>query len=291
MNKPVIIWSEGSRLAADLFLPDEPHGRRLPAILLCHGWGGLKSHLAVYARRFARHGFACLVFDYRGWGESDGRIVAPATGPMLTTAGTHTLDVRVVREIVDPIDQLLDIRNAFEFLAGEDVVDTARMAIWGTSYGGGHAVHFTSIEDRVRCVVAQIGGYDHPQGDDFKQLARSRAQKKARGEFDPALPQGVDTVPGLKGTPDVAKMLGHRAVRAAANVRVPSLIIDAEHEELVDRSQHGRLVYETIRQNAPADYITYPCTHYGVYDAYYEPSSQAAVAWFHKHLVADGRQS
>jgi len=82
------VWSEGSRLAAELFKPqgEGPH----PAILLCHGWGGLKSHLAVYARIFARHGYAALVFDYRGWGESDGKILPLDDTPMLTEAGEQT---------------------------------------------------------------------------------------------------------------------------------------------------------------------------------------------------------
>jgi uncharacterized protein len=58
-------------------------------------------------------------------------------------------------------------------------------------------------------------------------------------------------VPGLKGTPDIAKMLGHRAIKWAERVRVPMLVIDAEFEELVDRRLHGLAVYETIRKNAP----------------------------------------
>jgi len=55
MRKTVVIWSEGSRLAGDLLMPDSPvGGEKLPAILLCHGWGGLKEHLiATYAPWFS----------------------------------------------------------------------------------------------------------------------------------------------------------------------------------------------------------------------------------------------
>jgi pimeloyl-ACP methyl ester carboxylesterase len=209
------------------------------------GWG-----LARHALRFSEHGFVALVFDYRGWGESDGRIISSADVPMLKQAGPQTLEVRVVREIVDPIDQLLDVRNAFAFLLGEDCVDTTRVGIWGTSYGGGHAVSFASREDRVRAVVAQIGGYDHPQSSEFRERARSRLCDRARGTIDPPVPQGLDAAPILKGTPDIAKMLGHRPVDLAELVRVPSLIFDAEFEELVDRKQHGQEVFARISRNA-----------------------------------------
>jgi dienelactone hydrolase len=286
MQRAVTIWSEGSRLAADIFTPDVLRGdRQCPAILLCHGWGGLKSGLTRQALRFVEHGFAALVFDYRGWGESDGRIISSADGPMLTQAGPQTLEVRVVREIVDPVDQLLDVRNAFSFLLGEDCIDTTRVGIWGTSYGGGHAVSFASREERVRAVVAQIGGYDHPQSSEFRELARSRLRDRARGAIDPPVPQAIDVAPGLKGTPDVANMLGHRAVDLAEQVRVPTLILDAEFEELVDRKQHGLKVFERISRNAPSKYLTYPCKHYDVYSTYLEQACSAAVNFFKTHLA------
>lgn len=59
MKKEVIIWSEGTRMAADLFLPDDLRdGEKRPAILLCHGWAGPKSHLSsTYAPYFCKGGF------------------------------------------------------------------------------------------------------------------------------------------------------------------------------------------------------------------------------------------
>jgi hypothetical protein len=36
---PVTIFSEGTRLAADLIIPDDlPDGDSYPAVLRCHGW-------------------------------------------------------------------------------------------------------------------------------------------------------------------------------------------------------------------------------------------------------------
>src|SRR5688572_3717528 len=112
IHQPVTIWSEGGRLAADIYRPDDGDSNPKPAVLLCHGWGGLKSHLGTYGRWFARNGLTSLVFDYRGWGESDGRIISARDTPMLTQAGEQTLRVHVVREVQDPYHLQMDARNA-----------------------------------------------------------------------------------------------------------------------------------------------------------------------------------
>ena len=40
---------------------------------MAHGFAAMRAlRLAAYAERFAESGFAVLVFDYRGWGDSAG---------------------------------------------------------------------------------------------------------------------------------------------------------------------------------------------------------------------------
>ena len=283
--RPVELFSEGTRLAADLFSPlaaDVP-AAGWPAILLCHGWGGTKDHLARYAQKFAAAGYAALVFDYRGWGDSDGRIIPAANAPRLLKAGERTLAVRVLREIVDPIDQSTDVRNCLAWLASEPGIDPARIAIWGTSYGAGHAVFIAANDDRIKAAVAQIGGFGFPA--EYREAARARAATKVRGAIDPVVPQaGLDGVPGLKGTPDIGRMVEHSQLRAAAQVRVPTLVVDAEFEELNNRLEHGFAAHMMIRQNAPSEYHTFPGKHYTVYDEFFEPSTDLALGWFAKYL-------
>lgn len=282
-RRAVELFSEGTRLAAEIFMPETATAKDHPAILLCHGWGGLKDHLARYAEKFAEAGYAAMTFDYRGWGESDGRVIATRDAPPLLEAGEQTLTVRVLREIVDPVDQTTDIRNCLACLASEPGVDARRIGIWGTSYGGGHAVFTAGNDDRIKVAVAQIGGFGFPP--EHRDWARGRAADKARGLIDTIVPQnGVDGVEGLKGTPDVARMAEHSQLQAAARVKVPTLIIDAEFEELNNRLEHGFAAYMMIRQNAPAEYHTYPCKHYDVYDEYFESSTDLALGWFHKYL-------
>ena len=283
-RREVELWSEGTRLAAELFTPPgEAPEAGWPAILLCHGWGGLKSHLARYAEKFARAGYLCMTFDYRGWGESDGRIIAARDAPRLLEAETRELKVIVLRETVDPVDLTWDVRNCLAYLWSEPGVDQNRIGIWGTSYGGGHAVFVAGNDDRIKAVVAQIGGFGFPP--EYRDWAREQAAAKARGLIDPVVPQnGLNGVPGLKGTPDVGRQEQHSQLAAAARVHVPTLIIDAEFEELNNRLEHGWAAYMMIRQNAPAEYHTYPCKHYVVYDEYFEPSTDLALGWFGKHL-------
>src|SRR4030042_3516231 len=75
-SRPINIWSDGTRLSGDLFYPRGlKAGDKLPAIILCHGWGGLRSHLNKdYAPLFAKAGYVVLTFDYRGWGGRDRRL-------------------------------------------------------------------------------------------------------------------------------------------------------------------------------------------------------------------------
>ncbi|MGH7864028.1 MAG: alpha/beta hydrolase family protein, partial [Candidatus Binataceae bacterium] len=98
------------------------------------------------------------------------------------------------------------------------------------------------------------------------------------------VPPAEDAVPGLGGTPDLAKITRYCPLATANNIRVPTLVIDAEQEELFDRTQNGHALYEIVRKNAPARYVTFPCKHYAIYEEYYRDASNLARDWFIEHL-------
>ncbi|RYI99201.1 MAG: alpha/beta hydrolase, partial [Actinomycetales bacterium] len=64
--------SEGTRCAARVY---HPHGEPLqrPVVVMAHGFGSVRAlRLYAYAERFAAAGYVVLVFDYRGFGDSEG---------------------------------------------------------------------------------------------------------------------------------------------------------------------------------------------------------------------------
>ena len=283
-KRTLTLFSEGTRIAAEVFLPTStppPEGH--PAVLFCHGWGGLKHQLVPYAEAFTRAGIATMIFDYRGWGESDGRLIALRDAPPLLEAGERTLAVRVLREVIDPVDQTTDAINCLAVLAAEAGIDPSRIGVWGTSFGAGHAVFLAGNNPMVKAVVVQVGGFG--LAPEYRNHARTRALQKALGSMDPPVPQGgLDGIPGLAGTPDVARMLFHSPLAAAKNVRVPTLLIDVEEEELVNRLEHGHAVYEIVRQNAICEYRLLPGKHYDIYDRHLQQARNMALDWFKMYL-------
>jgi dienelactone hydrolase len=284
----VTIWSEGTRLAGEVFRPVDGKSPG-PAILFCHGWGGVKSHLIPrYAEAFARAGYICLFFDYRGWGESDGKLIAAADAPPLTEPEVRDLRVRVIRSVVDPLDEIADIRACLAWLLTEDGVDPDRVGLWGSSYGGGLTTYVTGTDPRVKALVAQIGSYGHSAKPEFRDWAYKQMSDKARRLIEPPIPQpsGSGSSGGLAGVGDMARQYGYSPAKVAEGIRVPTLFIDAEFEEYyADEPQlQGGSVYETVRRNAVAERITFPGTHYKLYDEFLEPARERAIAWFDKHL-------
>jgi dienelactone hydrolase len=292
-SRAVTIWSDGTRLAGDLFYPkDAEEGDKLPAIVLCHGWGGVKEHLnRTYAPRFAAGGFVVLAFDYRGWGESDSRLVVKGEMPKPDADGNVTVTAQAIRELVDPRDQLEDIHNALNFIEGEPLVDRSRIALWGTSFGGGLVLK-TAIDDpRVKCVVSQVGAMDardaaaQPYLDQGGLAGTHEMEiKRARGEVPP-VPQGENTFPNLRGTPHLERFAYYYPVEEAHKLKVPILFIDAENEELFDRMQHAGKAYAMVKDKVPAKYHVEPgIQHYGIYQARYIQGATLALDWFKEHL-------
>ena len=285
-RRAITIWSDGTRMAGDLWLPDGfGDGTDRPAIVLTHGWGGVRSHLNnTYAPKFAKAGFVVLTFDYRGWVDSDSRLVIIGDQPSPDENGEITVRARAIRQVVDPHDQVRDITSALDYLVGEPGVDVSRIGIWGTSYSGGHVIFVGARDKRVAAIVSQVGYQGVGWTPSRQQFANQRAIDKARGVIDP-IPQGIDVIPNLTGTPDLAKMSDYRPIDFAPDVSVPTMVIDVTGEELFDRTKNGRAVYEIIKENTDAVYETFPGKHYRIYDQHYLAASSLALDWFRRHLM------
>ena len=288
-RRAVDIWSEGIRLAGDLYAPrDLAADETRPTIVMSHGWGGTKALLANVASRLAAEGYLVLAFDYRGWGESDGKLVVQGDMPDRDADGIVTVRAREIRNVVDPIDQTVDIQRAFDFIEGEPNVDTTRLGYWGSSYSGAHAIWVAAHEPRAGCAVGQVAAADSRSlaavswaGQDIAEHARLQAIRRARGDIDP-LPQGTDKAPNLNGWAHLDKVLSYNPVDDAGRITIPLLVIDAGNEELFDRHIAGELAIQRAQANgAPAEYTVIPgITHYQVYGDHFEEATQMAVDWF-----------
>lgn len=131
MSRSVVSFQSGSNhCSAWFYAPSKPDS---PIVVLGIGLGSIKEMgLDGYARAFQDAGFAALAFDYRSFGESGG----------------------VPRNVIDVDAQLDDWRAAIGFARGCPGVDPDRVVVWGTSFGGGHALSLAA--DPPPGVVAAV---------------------------------------------------------------------------------------------------------------------------------------
>lgn len=101
-------------------------------IVMAHGLGGTKSmRLGAFAERFVCAGYACLVFDYRHFGDSEGH----------------------PRQLLDIDRQLADWKAAVAFARRLSEVD--RVILWGTSFSGGHVLAIAAGDPGIAAVISQ----------------------------------------------------------------------------------------------------------------------------------------
>ncbi len=286
MKEEVIIYSEGTRLAADLFIPDNlKEGEKKPTILLCHGWGGPKSHLSsTYAPHFCDAGFVACTFDYRGWFESDARLITMESQPEVDADGYMTVRAKPVRDVVDPIDQNRDINNVLDYLLERPEVDRSRLGLWGSSYGGGHVVYVAGHDRRIKVVVCQVAPMADivPIGEEPMEV-EALAAAMARGEID-LIPKPEGQPENLSGVGDSRTMRRFHPRQAAANIHVPILILDQEEEEYGGREAAGLAALNALPEKTIRKYHVFPGTHYDIYDKNYKESADMARDWFLEHL-------
>ena len=280
------IMSEGSRLAAELFSLKALEGRKLPTIIMSHGWGGTAVQLRADAVVFARAGYLVVTFDYRGWGASESRVILAHPAPTAIKGHRFTAEVIEVREVVDPLDQANDLQNVIHWVQGESQCDTDRIGLWGSSFSGGNVVYAAERDRRIKALVSQVPPQHQRWVVATPEAARQTYQEataRARAEIGYPAP-GVRVVGNLRGAPIREKMINFAPVddvdKAAG---CAMLFILAENEELFDNKEHGLASY--ARAKGPKKLVTIPkITHYGIYITARARAQKLAIEWFDTHL-------
>ncbi len=121
------------RCCADLYLPDGVS--HPPVLVMAHGFAGERTfRLPAFAEVFCRQGIAVFLFDYRTFGDSEG---SP-------------------RQQVNPGKQLADWRAAIAHVRALAYFRDSRLALWGTSFSGGHVVSIAAEDSSIDAIIAQV---------------------------------------------------------------------------------------------------------------------------------------
>jgi dipeptidyl aminopeptidase/acylaminoacyl peptidase len=80
-------------------------------------------------------------------------------------------------------------------------------------------------------------------------------------------------------------MMGNHPIDYANRLTIPVLTIDAENDELIKISEHGRSLYDTIKMKVPAKYVVIPgITHFEIYSKGRLQATKLAINWYDEHL-------
>jgi fermentation-respiration switch protein FrsA (DUF1100 family) len=292
MRTDVSFYSEGMRVSGQLYLPDQRReGEKLPAVVLCHGFAGFKELLLPpYAERFAASGLAALLFDYRGFGGSEGE-----------------------RGRLVPAEQVADIRNAVTFVQTLSEVDAERVGLWGTSFGGANAIYVAAADRRVKALAAQLtfasgermikGTMDGEMLQKLEATLQSVLERAVtRNKVLRLAPEQILTDPESKAF--VARMseefpqlktkipfatlghvMEHNPQTVIGRVRCPTLFVSAAEDRVCPPGETEVLF--ALASEPKKLVVLEGCRHYDAYEGtHLEKGAGAAVQWFSTHLLS-----
>lgn len=244
-----------------------------PVVILGHGLGATRDmRLDAFAERFAAAGIAALAFTYRYFGDSGGQ----------------------PRQLLSIKRQLADWDAAIAHVKTRSDVDTSRIAVWGSSFGGGHAIIVASRHPELSAAIAQCPFTDGTAsaralgpvgtlrllptvGRDVLAMARGKEPVRialAGAPGSKALMTAPDALPGyLALVPEGATFVNevaarvaptisaHRPGKAAKKVVPPILFCICEHDSVTPPEE--TLAYA---RSAPRGEIkTYAAGHFDIY--------------------------
>lgn len=137
IQKDSFFFSEGYRLQASLYYPDEPRPEDYRGALVVNsGYQGFNSfYPRMFAQALTNRGFVCLGFDYRGMADSEGD------------------KGRVIIE-----EQVQDVRNSLTFLRSQGELDARRVGLVGWGMGAANVV-LAGEKDGDVAGVASLNGF------------------------------------------------------------------------------------------------------------------------------------
>ncbi|ETW26016.1 alpha/beta hydrolase [Mycobacterium gastri] len=292
-REDVYFTSGPDRISAWLYRP--AGSGPSPLLVMAHGLGAVRTmRLDAYAERFRAAGYACLVFDYRNFGDSEGE----------------------PRQLLDIGMQLADWTAAVAYARTIEGIDQSRIGLWGTSFGGGHVITTAARVPGIAAVVAQCpftDGVASVRAINPVTVARltALALRDVVGALSGRPPVLVPTVgkPGevaVMTAPDAydgylelvpegvelrneiaariaLRVLTYRPGRLAAKVRCPILFCVCETDSVAPAGPTLRYAAKAPR----GEVKVYPEGHFAIYvnDAF-ERAVADQIAFLDQHLKA-----
>jgi pimeloyl-ACP methyl ester carboxylesterase len=250
--------------------------RGRPCVVMGHGFGATRdAGLLPFAERFAAAGVDVLVFDYRGFGTSDGH----------------------PRQDVNHRRHREDYHAAIAAARARRGVDPARIVLWGSSYSGGHVIVVAAQDRSVRAVISQGAAMDglaalfgvQQSAGTKRTLAMTatgvRDAVRGRTRRAPALlpivgepgSSAVIAAPGAQVgyqaimgptfrnemcARGVLRIALNRPVLAAKRVGCPVFVVVAEDDNIAP----VKSVHEVVRRlGVRAEVLSFPCGHFDIY--------------------------
>jgi uncharacterized protein len=295
VTEEVRFYSRGSAVAATLLLPDAASPNRpVAAVAQGPGWLGLRDAKLYqpYHEALLAADIAVLVFDYRGFGDSEG----DAT-------------------YFDPMNQVEDWRNALTYLESRPEIDSGRLGAFGSGgTGGGNAVMVAGLDERVKATVSQVPIAD---GRDWLHrmrresewlellaaLAEDRVRRVTTGEAAMVPPRdGImvptperktttiksdvdDRIPAEVQLASAEAVFAYRPIDVVERIAPRALMLIAVEKDATTPEDHAFAMYE--RASGPKRLVVQTgTTHYAAYAQYRDVVNPLIVEWFQRYLVA-----
>ncbi|MFC2000591.1 alpha/beta hydrolase [Chloroflexota bacterium] len=285
-------YSHGTRCSGWLYRPGGIE--RPPIVIMAHGFAAEKTfRLPAYAERFVQEGIAVFIFDYRCFGDSDGQ----------------------PRNLVSPRRHVQDWKAAIAHVRTLPDIDQNRIALWGTSFGGGHAIVAAAKDQHIMVVTSQVPYVDpyssfrvHGLGDiargwlaglrDVIRMLTFRSPYCIPVVGDPGT-LAVLNAPGAKEGYEAIVPEGsswrnecparifftgslYRPIKVAKRVNCPTLIVMAEEDTLIS----PRSLERTAARMLNARLVRMPLGHFDVYSGEgFERVVEVKAAFLREHLV------
>ncbi|CAK1361034.1 unnamed protein product [Cercospora beticola] len=137
-----------------------PTSEKRPCIIMSHGLAGIRHfRLPNFAQRFQEAGLNVLLYDNRGWGDSDG----------------------LPKNESNPAYQHSDYFDAFNYATTLPSVDSDQIVYWGSSFSGATTILAAASDKRIKAAIVQCSGIaGHYFPESFKDLLPGVLNNRAK---------------------------------------------------------------------------------------------------------------